>query len=454
MCETRMRMNCKTIVALVLAWLVGTAEAAEVGIAAVDIEPPIGIPLAGYGAKARRLPSYVDWGDELEHAAFFRPSVGRHSPIQSKAMVIRNGESKVVFVSVDFVGVEKRMVSDLADSVAHLGIKAEELIVGATHTHSGPGTFSRRPSMVMIAVDRFRKENYDFILAKMANSIEIAFERLQSAELLTTTFQTEGLQRNKWRRKGEDHFDKRARFLLARSMADKEIMGGLLNYALHGNGMPISDLRFSSDTLGSIATHVEQFISERNSPGAAAPVILFMNGAEGDVGNRERTVAAVAADGRTFAEQAAEAGILDELRPVDPSISISRKGVWLGLPGMSLRNCIWGKEERSQSGPDPRFPLPFMQQRTFVSQISIGDIYMLTWPGEPSVQVGYDTQAIAAEYGHEDSWILGLTNDYQSYFTTKTEYNEGVYDSCSSLFRWKGTTRIQTAMIELMSGEE
>ena len=55
------------------------------------------------------------------------------------------------------------------------------------------------------------------------------------------------------------------------------------------------------------------------------------------------------------------------------------------------------------------------------------------------------------ENGFADSWILGLTNDYQSYFTTETEYNERAYDSCSSLFRWKGAQRIQTALADLMS---
>ena len=427
------------------------SDATEVGLATVDIEPPIGIPLAGYGARERRLPKYADWSGEHEHAAFFRPSTGRHSAIESKAMVIRRDGAQVVFVSVDLVGVEKRMVRDVAKRLASFGVEEHEIVLGATHTHSGPGTLSRRPSMAIVAADRFRRENYELVVGKIAESIERAVAGLQPVELVTGEFRTEGLQRNKWRRTGEGHFDSRARLLLARSPESGEILGGILNYALHGNGMPIDDLRYSSDTLGSIANSIE---AELETRGHAAPVILYFNGAEGDVGNRERSVDAVAEDGEAFSQQAIESGVFDDLQPAGDGLGIKRRKVWLGLPGMSFRNCVgkW-KGGESNPGPDPRLPLWLMQQRTWVSLVSIGDIHMLTWPGEPSVQVGYDTQALAEAAGFSDAWILALTGDYQSYFTTREEYFEGAYDSCSSLFRWKGTDRIQKAMKKLMAGE-
>ena len=423
--------------------------ATEVGLASVDIEPPIGIPLAGYGARARRLPKYADWGDQHEHAAFFRPSTGRHSAIESKAMVIRRDGAQVIFVSVDLVGVEKRMVRDVAKRLASYGVEEHQLLLGATHTHSGPGTLSRRPSMAIIAADRFRKENYELVVGKIAASIEQAFLALRPAELVSGQFRTEGLQRNKWRRKGEQHFDTRARLLLARDAETGELFGGVLNYALHGNGMPVDDLRYSSDTLGSIANNLE---SELQAQGHSDPVILYFNGAEGDVGNRARSLEAVAEDGESFAQQASTSGVFDELLPVGDGLSVTRRKVWLGLPGMSFRNCLgkWNGGE-SDPGPDPRLPLWLMQQRTWVSLVSLGNVHMLSWPGEPSVQVGYDTQAMAEAAGFSDSWILGLTGDYQSYFTTREEYFEGAYDSCSSLFRWKGTERIQKALGKLMS---
>lgn len=431
--------------------LADTTQATEVGLAAVDIEPPIGVPLAGYGAPARRLPGYVDWGNKHPYAAWFRPSEGRHTPVQSKAMVIRHDGGLVVFVSLDFVGVERRMVSDLGRRLGHLGITTDDLVVGATHTHSGPGAISRRLSLSLVAVDRFNRDVYEHVMARIVTSVEQAFASLQDAELVTAAFDTEGLQRNKWRRKGEQHYDRRARFLLARSVPDGHLLGGLLNFALHGNGMPIDDLRFSSDTLGSIATNVESLLAAHNGSDAGQPVILFFNGAEGDVGNTERSVQAVEDHGREFAAQARDAGVLESLRHVDADIAIKRRRVWLGLPGMSLRNCTGKPRPKRINGLDIRLPLPFMQQRAWITLVRIGELTMLTWPGEASVQVGYDTRMLAAELGVSDLWILGLVNDYQSYFTTKSEYHEGRYDSCSSLFRWKGADRIRKGMEKMLT---
>ena len=276
--------------------------------------------------------------------------------------------------------------------------------------------------------------------------------RCNPVDLLTSEFRTTGLQRNKWRHKGEQHYDNRARFLLARARADGRLLGGFVNYAIHGNGMPVSDLRYSWDVPGSIAHHTERLIAARNSARAPDPVVLFMNGAEGDVGNAERSVEAVARHGEWFAEQADEAGILDRLRPVAGKVSVVRSKVWLGLPGYPFGICTGSNTPRDKKGIDVRLPLWLMQQRTWVSVVRVGGLTLLTWPGEASAQVGYDTQDMAEKLGFADPWILGLANDYQSYFTTKNEYHEGVYDSCSSLFRWKGAERIQRALESLLTG--
>ena len=41
-----------------------------------------------------------------------------------------------------------------------------------------------------------------------------------------------------------------------------------------------------------------------------------------------------------------------------------------------------------------------------------------------------------------------------AYFTTRDEYSEGEYDSCSSLFGWKGAERIQAKYVEMLGANE
>ena len=79
---------------------------------------------------------------------------------------------------------------------------------------------------------------------------------------------------------------------------------------------------------------------------------------------------------------------------------------------------------------------------------------MVTIPGEPSTQVGYDLRQSLVDAGHSDPWVLGLVNDYMAYFTTKEEYKQGHYDSCSSLFGWKGAKRIQARYLEMLGTKE
>ena len=428
---------------------------ADVGIAAVDIEPAIGIPLAGYSSKLRRIDGFIDWTNKYPESRYFKPSTGRHSAIRSKSMVIRSGDRLLVFVSVDLVGVEAAMFRDLAKRLKSLGVTEDNLIVSGTHTHSGPGTVSRRFGLQIVAVDAFRRKNYNSILDKMQMSVEIAFARLASADLLTSSFETSGIQRNKFRKNGEGHYDNTAKFLLARARVNGQLLGGIVNYALHGNGMPVDDMRFSSDVLGQIEINLERVIAENNKANHYKPVILFMNGAEGDVGNPVRTEEAVVSDGIRFAEQAVEAGFIESLRAINPVISLRRSKVRLGIPTYSPKNCAEDKKSFiARRGLGLKIPLLFLYpQSTYITVAAVGDILMLTWPGEASTQVGFDLHDAVHGLGYENSWFLGLANDYMAYFTTQEEYTEGKYDSCSSLFGWKGAEKIRARYLEMLAND-
>lgn len=425
---------------------------AEVGIAAVDIEPAIGIPLAGYGAKERRVPGMIDWTNKYPGAFYFKPSTGRHSAIRSKAMVIRSGGQQVIFVSVDFVGVELALTRDLVKRLAALGVTEDNLVISGTHTHHGPGSITRRFALAVVAVDKFNRHNYNSILDKIQESVELAFARIAPAELLSTSLQTNGIQKNKFRKKGQGHYNNTARFLLARSAENGKLLGGIVNFPLHGNGMPVGDLRFSSDVLGQIELNLERVIAVHNHGIGQDPVVLFMNGAQGDVGNPVKTEEAVMSDGVRFAEQAIAADIFSRLEPVRPTVSVQRSKVWLGMPGYSPKICAKNKESFiAKHGLGLKIPLIFLYpQSTHISAITVGDILMLTVPGEPSTQVGLNLKQAVAVFGYENPWILGLTNDYMAYFTTKDEYKEGMYDSCSSLFSWKGADRMQAKYLEML----
>ena len=110
------------------AGLAGPATAAElrVGTAAVNIDPPVGIPLAGY---------YNERGCE-----------GVADDLFAKATVWDDGQTRIAFVVCDLIGVPRHVVVEARKLIQErTGIPGANIMVSATHSHTGPvlvGEFS------------------------------------------------------------------------------------------------------------------------------------------------------------------------------------------------------------------------------------------------------------------------------------------------------------------------
>jgi neutral ceramidase len=104
----------------------------RVGIASVECTPRIGLPLQG---------NFRD-----DYAAR-----GVHDPLMCKAVVIESGDTRVAICAVDVCLLDAACVSVVRDEASRAtGIPAGNILVAATHTHSGPaltslGTMPRAP---------------------------------------------------------------------------------------------------------------------------------------------------------------------------------------------------------------------------------------------------------------------------------------------------------------------
>jgi len=419
-----------------------------VGIADIDTHVDVDIPLGGTGDNDRRIPMQ-DWemGKYPVSCSFLKPSTGIHTPIRSKVMAIKKGRQNLIFVSIDVVGVEKRFVNDIARHLRKKGIKKDEILISGTHTHSGPGTLSKTLPLELVAVDMYVGRNYRKMRRKVLDSINMALAAQEPADLYKSSFFAHGVQRNKFRKIDQDWFNNEAKLLLAKSKASGQWLGGMVNFAVHGGGMPVPLMISSSDFPGQIEINLQQKLANKNKPEAKRPVVLFVNGAEADVGvkydpvTQGNTVENVEVLGRLFGEQSVAALDDSQLKKIDPEFSVKRERVYLGIPGSSLKKCVGGMF----SGWDPKIRVPLIglfTMHSYLTQVQLGDITMLTWPGEPTTQLGYNLQDAARKLGVQDPWILGLTNDYTAYYTTHDEWFEDHYDSCSSLFMWHGGDRI------------
>ncbi|HEV8293322.1 MAG TPA: hypothetical protein VGP94_15405 [Tepidisphaeraceae bacterium] len=105
---------------LVLA-IAGIANSAElrVGSSAVVITPPLGTPLAGYYNT--------------------RISDGVHDDLYAKAIVIECGGTRVAMVCCDLITMPPNVAAEARRLIEKdIGLKADQVMISATHTHTGP----------------------------------------------------------------------------------------------------------------------------------------------------------------------------------------------------------------------------------------------------------------------------------------------------------------------------
>src|SRR5438445_12540518 len=90
------------------------------GVGRELLRPPSGIAMAGYGRRLGR-------------------STGVHDNIAAQALVLDDGATRVAIVGVDVLAFGLRLADQIARRVEERsGIPALNILIAATHTHSGP----------------------------------------------------------------------------------------------------------------------------------------------------------------------------------------------------------------------------------------------------------------------------------------------------------------------------
>src|SRR3954471_15208950 len=115
------------VVAVVLLALVapGVASAAtlEAGVGRSDVTPPTGFPTMGY----------------VRSDAIAR---GQHTRLFARAIVLREGDRKLALVATDLGFTPGGLVSEVAARLAARGFSERDIVVSASHTHSGPAGYA------------------------------------------------------------------------------------------------------------------------------------------------------------------------------------------------------------------------------------------------------------------------------------------------------------------------
>ena len=173
------------------------AEAAglRAGVGKADITPQTGYYLGGW-TRADRVAG------------------GQHTRLFSRAMVLERDGRKVALVQLDLFMVPGGMVQHIGEALAARGFSERNILISASHTHSGPGGYANFPTLntaapsLQTATDplsffRFFSPNpadrqlYTFLVRQITAAIRRADDDLGAAEAGWGSSRILGLTRNR-----------------------------------------------------------------------------------------------------------------------------------------------------------------------------------------------------------------------------------------------------------------
>jgi neutral ceramidase len=398
------------------------------GYAVADITPPVGTPMSGYPDVRLDL----DWTpDAMKGYAGRRRQVSRgvHDPLLATALALEVEDGRAVIVGLDTLVVTRAFSASVREALAAHDVAPEHVLLGASHTHSGPDLFAWWEGTDEAAPAPATLE----AIVKTAVG---ALERLEPAEL---SFGEGSLDYVSINRRDEQSgpVDPRVAVLRAASPATGSTIALLVSFACHPVTLDYANLLFSADFVAPFRRAL--------SAAFAGAGIVFMNGTAGNL-NPARFPYEQRANiyipqtqanfpvywggfedaerlGRTLAGEALKAA--ERATPLDAG----------PLRGdlASCRLPLKTEEEVERFLEFMSFREPYRSSlagqtelETEVQLLEVGELRAFALPGEPFVELGLE---LRRRVGGGKVLVAGFANDDVRYVLTPDAYVAGQYET-------------------------
>lgn len=379
-----------------LAW-----GAIQAGVGKADLAPPLGTPLAGYGARLGG------------------PSTGIHDPVEARALVLAVGTEKIALVAVDHLGFDHAMVARVRSLASvESKIPEERVFVISSHTNAGGGAYLEIFPELAGKYDPGVRSFYE---QRAAAAVVAAAAKVRPARVGFGSGALPGLSRyrSKWppdTMPDARPVDPELGVLRVDDAATGHPMAVLMNFAAHPTVLGADNFQFSSDFVGYARTTVERLLGG----GAMA---LFANGAEGTISPRPFL-------GKTGWERAENMG------------AILGAETFKVVHMIETRDDAQVKFARAPLQLKPQMPPLIPPGRTlgetYSSEMAAlsfdGRVALVTIPGELSSILNRQVKERGRQFGFEKTWLLGITNDAVGYIVTEDEYRHQTYEASVSFF--------------------
>ena len=327
----------------------------------------------------------------------------RQGDLTVRALVLEQGGTTAAIVSADFLGFPATLGNRVRAAVKE--IPAQNILIGATHTHSAPDCYGFPDG----AGGTARDEKYlELVCARMAEALHEAATNLQPARLKIATGEAKG--KIAYNYYAEQLYDPRCHVIQAVDASGKAI-ATLVNYAIHpevlGSGAGVC----SPDLVGPL---YERLAEEGGGTG------IFMNSAQGGMvtadnrqpeGKEARSWEECQRIGRMLADEALR--IVHAAPEQDsPKLFCAARTLTLPVDAPLMRELL--KALPGSPGADAA------SVTTQLNLINLGNAQVLTIPGEALPNIGY---YLKRKMRGEHNLLFGLTNDAFGYILTKEDYD-------------------------------
>jgi hypothetical protein len=385
---------------------------------AVDVTPALG-PMAGYLARGAAR------------------ATGVHDRLTASLLWLREGPASVCWVALDALCVEEPVATRIRDGVgAALGTTADAVLVCCSHTHSGPAAWQDDDALVAGIMRGAAR------LPATASPVTAGWAAVPQVGVGTNRYDPAGPH------------DASAGVLSLRD-ADGAVVAVLADYACHPTVLSHANLEYSADYPAATRQVLGATLVAIGAE--APPVILFLQGAAGDVSTRFTRRAS------TFAEAERQGGMLAGalLRgvlagdPIEAAVPVVVRGS-CEMPTRTLPDAAtaastlaaaragWTGDDESPAGRIARtryegaLALAAMVEQGLparltlpVTVVALGDVAWVHLPVEPFTSVG---ERIRAASPFPVTRVVGYADGYFGYLADEDAHRDGHYEALSGRF--------------------
>src|SRR3954466_8482378 len=182
----------------------------EAGAAAADITGRVGTPMFAYTARSylfspdpaklqEHAMQMVADPDTGLYAKTFEPSVGIHTRLLARAIVLRQDGQKYALAQADLGGLPYALVQEVASRIKATGINAQHILLSATHSHSSVGAIwpADNNGYAFVGGDAFDPRVFESTAQGIAEAIIGANSKLRPAKVGFGTARADGASRNR-----------------------------------------------------------------------------------------------------------------------------------------------------------------------------------------------------------------------------------------------------------------